>query len=210
MRGHMFGPFTKPVTPDKLTVQSDKFGVPSTMINRVRKAYNKRRIKESVLRRVRFAHMGYIQPPNRDESSDNESLQKVKRLALVRTPYFVIPTIKISQVKKKDRFRNKFLKKDRLKRINLLLNYQGSSGKRDSDKEEGSDESDEEDIGDQKRGMGNSKKQQFFAKFFQLSTKKKSELKRVPVKAKYYKVIMDKYEELKRQCEPQKKVGHNN
>lgn len=78
----------------------------STMINRVRKACNKRRIRESVLRRVRFAHMGYIQPPDREESSDNENLQKWKRLALDRTPYFVIPTFKISRVKKKNRFRN--------------------------------------------------------------------------------------------------------
>lgn len=207
--GHMFGPLQKQIGPDKLTVQSDKFGVPLTMINRVRKAHRKRKIRESVLRKVRFAHMGYIQPPDRDESSDNESLENVKKLALIRTPYFVIPTIKISQVKKKDRFRNKYLKKDRLKRINLLLSDRRTSAERRDHATHSSDQVDESDDDlepGQSKAIGMTKKHEFFAKFFQLSTKKKSELKRAPEKEKYYELILNKYEEHRQQCEPQEKV----
>lgn len=211
--GHMFGPLQKPIGPDKLTVHSDKFGVPMTMINRVRKAHKKRKIRESVLRKVRFAHMGYIQPPDRDESSDNESLENVKKLALIRTPYFVIPTIKISQVKKKDRFRNKYLKKDRLKRINLLLSDRRTSAERRDHSPYSSDQVDESDD-DLEAGEGDAigmtKKHEFFAKFFQLSTKKKSELKRAPEKEKYYELILNKYEEHRQQCEPQEKVSFRN
>lgn len=206
--GHMFGPLHNgPIGPDKLTVHSDKFGVPMTMINRVRKAHRKRKIRESVLRKVRFAHMGYIQPPDRDESSDNESMENVKKLALIRTPYFVIPTIKISQVKRKDRFRNKFLRKDRLKRINLLLSDRRNSAERREHFKYSDEVYEDDDLEAMENdAVGMTKKHQFFAKFFQLSTKKKSELKRLPEKEKYYELILNKYEEHRQQCEPQKKV----
>lgn len=159
--GYMFGPFAKTPTPDKLTKEGDKFGIPKTMTDRAKRYHKKHKIQHNVLRRVRLSHMGFVQPPSKDESSDdNESVQEVKKLALVRTPYFIIPTIRISQVKKKDRFRNKFLRGDRLKRINLLM---GDRSKRI--KESGSNvvETDE-DIAERKRIM--------FARFFQLLGKK--------------------------------------
>lgn len=48
---------------------------------------------------------------------NNESVQN----ALIRTPYFLVPIVRIRQVRQKERFRNKFLQKERLNRINLLL-----------------------------------------------------------------------------------------
>lgn len=220
---HMFAPLQKPVGPDALTVHSDKFGVPMTMINRVAKAQRKRRIRESYLRRIRFTHMGYIQPPDRDESSDNESLENVKKLALVRTPYFVIPTVKISQVRRKDRFRNKYLHKDRLKRINLLLSDRrncndgrnpdddddddDSLGRNENNRDVESPDDIVETIGRHDVGETTvTRKHEFFAKFFELSPNKKIELNRAPEKQKFYELILDKYEEHRRKCEPQDKV----
>lgn len=212
MHGHMFGPLQSPVGPDPLTVDSDKFGVPMTMINRVAKAQRKRRIRESYLRRIRFTHMGYIQPPDRDESSDNESLENVKKLALLRTPYFVIPTVKISQVRRKNRFRNKYLRKDRLKRINLLLSDRRNrlSG-RETDEE--SDEDLQHDAGvveaaaEHKEQEVDVKRQEFFAKFFELDPRKKLVSQRAPEKQKFYDLIASRYEEHRRSCEPQEKVN---
>lgn len=186
--GYMYGPFTKQPTPDKLTQDGDKFGIPFTMTDRAKRFYKKRRIQHNVLRRVRLSHMGFEQPPSKDVSSDDESVQLVKKLALIRTPYFIVPTIKISQVKRKDRFRNKFLKKDRLKRINLLMN-----GTRRKNKNQVADE---ENIFKQKQSI--------FAKFFQLTGKKfkqTEEPKVNPDKMKYYKIIKDKYLEHRSLCE---------
>lgn len=206
------GHLQSPVGPDPLTVDSDKFGVPMTMINRVAKAQRKRRIRESYLRRIRFTHMGYIQPPDRDESSDNESLENVKKLALLRTPYFVIPTVKISQVRRKNRFRNKYLRKDRLKRINLLLSDRRNrlSG-RETDEE--SDEDVQHDAGvveaaaEHKEQEVDVKRQEFFAKFFELDPRKKLVSQRAPEKQKFYDLIASRYEEHRRSCEPQEKVN---
>lgn len=164
--GYMYGPFTKPPTPDKLTKDGDKFGIPKTMTDRAKRYHKKQKIQDNVLRRVRLSHMGFVQPPSKDESSDdNESVQEVKKLALVRTPYFIIPTIKISQVRRKDRFRNKYLKGDRLKRINLLMGDRSKS----RSKQNVSNMETVEDVAERKRSM--------FAKFFQLIGKKEGKVK---------------------------------
>lgn len=161
--GYMFGPFAKTPTPDKLTKEGDKFGIPKTMTDRAKRYHKKQKIQHNVLRRVRLSHMGFVQPPSKDESSDdNESIQEVKKLALVRTPYFIIPTIRISQVKRKDRFRNKFLKGDRLKRVNLLMGDRSKSRSKQGVSNVVTET--DEDIAERKRIM--------FAKFFQLIGKK--------------------------------------
>lgn len=186
--GYMFGPFQKTPTPDQLTKDGDKFGIPKTMTDRAKRCHKKQKIQHNVLRRVRLSHMGFVQPPSKDESSDdNESVQEVKKLALVRTPYFIIPTIRISQVKKKDRFRNKFLRGDRLKRINLLMGDRskirskpsGSSNVVETD----------EDIAERKRMM--------FAKFFQLIGKKDGKGKDVAKEEKSKDIGVDKTNYLK-------------
>lgn len=187
LSGYMFGPFEKTPTPDKLTKDGDKFGIPKTMTDRAKRYHKKQKIQHNVLRRVRLSHMGFVQPPSKDESSDdNESVQEVKKLALVRTPYFIIPTIRISQVKKKDRFRNKFLRGDRLKRINLLMSDRSKSrSKQNGSKAVETDE----DIAARKRTM--------FAKFFQLIAKKGGKGKDVTKDKKCRDVAIDKTNYLK-------------
>lgn len=184
--GYMYGPFAKTPTPDKLTKDGDKFGIPKSMTDRAKRYHKIHKIQHNTLRRVRLSHMGFVQPPSKDESSDdNESVQEVKKLALIRTPYFIIPTIRISQVKKKDRFRNKYLRGDRLKRINLLM---GDRSKRS--KQSGSNvlES-EEDLAERKRLM--------FAKFFQLIGKKDGKAKEIDKEQKSKDVRVDKTNYLK-------------
>lgn len=203
LAGYMNGPFTR----EKRTeFSSDRFGIPFSMIDRAKKEHEKREIQSNVLRRVRLSHMGYRQPPSKDDSSDNESIQNVKRLALLRTPYFLVPTIKISQVRKKERIRNKFLRKDRLNRINLLLfdrtkksveKGRGSDGKTSDG--DGPSTADEDTI-------KVTKKHHYFAKFFQLGPKKKVAPTRDPLKEKYCKIIKSKFEEHRGRCEPNDQV----
>lgn len=207
LAGYMNGPFSheKPNT-----FASDRFDIPFTMIERAKKEHEKRDIQSNVLRRVRLSHMGYRQPPSKDDSSDNESVQNVKRLALLRTPYFLVPTIKISQVRKKERIRNKYLRKDRLNRINLLLfdRTRKSKGKgraidgNSSGAEGGGDRSPATDDDTAKV----TKKHHYFAKFFQLGPKKKVAPKRDPLKEKYCKIILDKFEEHRVRCQPNDQV----
>ncbi|XP_031623082.1 uncharacterized protein LOC116340628 [Contarinia nasturtii] len=99
----------------------DRYGIPFTMINKAKKYQEKMDIQKNILKKVRRAHMGCNQPPSNDDSSDGDSVQNVKRLALVRTPYFLLPTIKRNCVRRKERFRNKYLRNSRLNRINCLL-----------------------------------------------------------------------------------------
>lgn len=91
------------------------------MINKAKKYQEKMDIQKSILKKVRRTHMGCNQPPSNDDSSDGDSIQNVKRLALIRTPYFLLPTIKRNCVRRKERFRNKYLRNSRLNRINCLL-----------------------------------------------------------------------------------------
>lgn len=184
--GYMYGPFAKTPTPDQLTKDGDKFGIPKTMTDRAKRYHKIQKIQHNVLRRVRLSHMGFVQPPSKDESEDeNESVQEVKKLALVKTPYFIIPTIRIVQVKKKDRFRNKFLRGERLKRINLLMGDRSKRSKQDGSNVVETDE----DIAERKRMM--------FAKFFQLISKKDGKAKDADKEQKSKDVRVDKTNYLK-------------
>lgn len=200
--GYMNGPFTRE---KPKTYSSDRFGIPFSMIDRAKKVHEKREIQANVLRRVRLSHMGYRQPPSKDDSSDNESIQNVKRLALLRTPYFLVPTIKISQVRKKERIRNKYLRKDRLNRINLLL-FDRTKKSIEKERAVGGSDDDGSPITDDDT-VKVTKKHQYFAKFFQLGPKKKiATPQRDPMKEKYCKVIFNKYEEHRVRCEPNDQV----
>lgn len=204
LMGYMYGKFTKPKL--KRTQEADRFGIPFSMIDRAVAKHKKEQIQENVLRKVRLSHMGYQQPPSKDDSSDNESTQNVKRLALVRTPYFMIPTIKISQVRKKERFRNKYLRKDRLNRINLLL-Y--GNGLRFGNK------NDEEDKGE-KIEKEEKKKQSFLDIVAERMIANKpisnentpkftknddTELFENPIKTNYLAIVREQYEKQRKLCE---------
>lgn len=119
--GCLFGPLKEQSRNAKPPIKYDRNGIPVQMIEHARRDCKRKRIQEQTLRRVRLSHMGYTLPPSKYDSSDSESLQNVKRLALTRTPYFLVPTIRINQIQKKNRFRNVFLRNDRLNRINSLL-----------------------------------------------------------------------------------------
>lgn len=199
--GYMYGPFTKQPTPDRYTIDGNKFNIPQSMIDRAKRYQKKQKIQENVLRRVRLSHMGFEQPPQKDESSDDESIQNVKKLALIRTPYFIIPTIKISQVRKKDRFRNKYLKtKARLKRINMFLNEKSYRHR-----VKPSEFSVFENV--------NKPKTSLMAKFMQLINMRRRESKakekidvKTPERAKYLKLIRDKFTEYKNEYDARDKV----
>lgn len=197
--GYMHGPFTKTPKTKKSQSKADRFGIPFTMIDRARKRHEKQKIQENILRRVRLSHMGYRQPPSKDDSSDNESVQNVKRLALLRTPYFLVPTIKISRVRRKERFRNKYLQKERLNRINLLL-YERT---KKITNEHGDAKDDERSRNIEMDASDLVKKRNFFAKYFQLATKKKEvNVVENQIKEKYSKIIQAKFAEQQRICEP--------
>lgn len=202
LAGYMNGPFLREKSQAATLDSSDRFGIPFSMIDRAKKEQERREIQADVLRRVRLSHMGYRQPPSKDDSSDNESVQNVKRLALLRTPYFLVPTIKISQVRKKERIRNKFLRKDRLNRINLLL---FDRTKKSMEKPRPIDDELAATADDDTVQL--TKKHQYFAKFFQMSSKTKSSAPpRDPMKAKYCKIIFDKYAEHRLRCAPNDQV----
>lgn len=112
------------ISRNKITINhcyADRFGVPITMMNKEIEQRRKKNIETRILKKIRLTQMGYNQPPLRDHSSDNDSIQNVKRLAIDRTPFFLISTIKIANIRQKDKLPNKYLQYG-LNRINVLLN----------------------------------------------------------------------------------------
>lgn len=201
--GYMYGPFTNMPSNDKLTQDGNKYNIPNTMLDRAKRQHKKQKIQENTLRRVRLSHMGFERPPSKEHSSDDESIQNVKKLALIRTPYCIIPTIKISRVRKKDRFRNKFLKKDRLRRINMYLNEKQLFKHRTRP--------DEFSILENVSGA-HKQKQSFITKLMQLVGKKtigepKRKTEPEEEKSRYLKVIRDKYRQFVTQLEMKDEVS---
>lgn len=195
--GYMYGPFTCPPSPDGIMRNENKFGIPTSMTDRAHRFEKNQTIQEAVLRRARLDSLGFKQPPDKEDSSDdNESLMNVKKLALVRTPYFTVPTIRVDQVKRTKRFRNKFLRNDRLKRINLLLR---------DDKNDSQDKGDSSVMAEQNREATHRRKQSVVAKFMKLMARNKTrpdDRDRDPEKSKYYGLINDKFVESRNKCEP--------
>lgn len=130
---YLYGPFSKQRSSDKLTIEENKFGIPNTMLHRYNIENKKRKIKKQALRQARLDHMGLLMPPSGEYSSD-ESVEEIKTLALIRTPYFVIPKIKTQQKKKADRFKNEYLPRAGLRRITMLLYDRTLAAKKDKTK----------------------------------------------------------------------------
>lgn len=193
LSGYMYGKFTK--TKLKRTDHSDRFGIPYSMIDRAAAKTQKQQIQENVLRKVRLSHMGYYQPPSKDDSSDNESTQNVKRLALLRTPYFLIPTIKISRVRRKERFRNKYLRKERLNRINLLLYEHDKKSENQTSKIN-------RHIKDLKLDKLKIREAVDREKCRRLNDEQNRLLAENPIKKKYRAIVREQYEKQQRICEP--------
>lgn len=99
---------------------ADRFGVPITMMNKAVKQRRKKMTEIEILKFFWLTQMGYNQPLSKDDSPDNDSIQNVKRLALICTPNFLVPTVKKVEIRKKTKIKN--LQYARLNRINFLLN----------------------------------------------------------------------------------------
>lgn len=196
LSGYMYGKFSKP-RQTRTNNTSDRFGIPLSTMDKAFKHQQKQKIQESVLRKVRLAQMGYHQPPTKDDSSDDESVQNVKRLALLRTPYFMIPTIRISQVKRKERLRNRFLQKDRLNRIDLLLyeHHKKACANR------GGKPAAKRNV-KVHFGLARGRKFNFLSKclFLKCGKKLANRIENNPMKEKYTAIIQTKYKEQIKKC----------
>lgn len=198
--GCMYGPLEQQTHAATAETKYDRHGVPVAMLARAQKDKEKLKVQANVLRRVRLSHMGYTLPPTKNDSSDDESIQNVKRLALIRTPYFLLPTVKISKVRKKERRRNAFLKDDRLNRINLLLfERSGKTPPRESESRVSTSRDSRVEASDH-AASGRNVAQKICSRFFQFVAKKKGNVD--PVREKYHKLISDKFSEHRAKCEP--------
>ncbi|EAT39153.1 AAEL009019-PA [Aedes aegypti] len=123
LEGYMYGPFTKLPRLDPLLESETKFGIPLSLLVRSYREMDSMKEGERNVINTRLAHMRIpLCPRSSDESSDDEDkMEEVKILSFIRTPYFRIPMIRTQKKRRKDRLRSRWLKKDRLKRITMLL-----------------------------------------------------------------------------------------
>lgn len=98
---------------------ADRFGISYSMIIRARKKYKQQETQNNILKKLRLLHMGQNQPPLKSDSSENNTERNIKKLYLLRTPYFMIP--KIKKVQRKDSLENIYLYRQRLNRIRFLF-----------------------------------------------------------------------------------------
>ncbi|XP_055638707.1 uncharacterized protein LOC129776844 [Toxorhynchites rutilus septentrionalis] len=123
LEGYMYGPFTKLPRLDPLLKNETKFGIPLSLLVRSYREMDLKKEGERSVINTRLSHMRIpLCPRSSDESSDDDDkMEEVKMLSFIRTPYFRIPTIRTQKKRRKDRLRSRWLKKDRLKRITMLL-----------------------------------------------------------------------------------------
>lgn len=192
--GYMYGPFTEQESPDSLTQHENKFGVPQSMTNRAQRFQKRDVLQSDLMRRHLMSRMGLPQPPtkNADSSGDDDkedSTIEVKKLALVRTPYFSLPAVRVDRVKRVPRNWNKYLCGDRLARINLLLR---------DDKKMRKPSAKNTDDGGPSSSVQEQMQKGVLSKFAQLAALKRSLRKdtsnRDPEKAKFNTIIDEDYE----------------
>ncbi|XP_055596353.1 uncharacterized protein LOC129746617 [Uranotaenia lowii] len=123
LEGFMYGPFTQLPRLDPLLENETKFGIPQSLLVRSYQEIDSMKAGERNVVNTRLAHMRIpLCPRSSDESSDDDDkLEEVKILSFIRTPYFRIPRVRTEKRRRKDRLRSRWLKKDRLKRITMLL-----------------------------------------------------------------------------------------
>uniref|UniRef100_A0A182P5S6 DUF4200 domain-containing protein n=1 Tax=Anopheles epiroticus TaxID=199890 RepID=A0A182P5S6_9DIPT len=122
VEGHMYGPFTQLPVQDPLLENETKFGIPLSLLVRSYREMDTKKEGERTLIDTRLSHMRIpLCPKSSDSSEDEDQMEEVKILSFLRTPYFPIPTIKRQKKKRKDRLRSRWLQKNRLKRITMLL-----------------------------------------------------------------------------------------
>ncbi|XP_053665487.1 uncharacterized protein LOC128714636 [Anopheles marshallii] len=122
VEGHMYGPFTRLPVEDPLLENETKFGIPLSLLVRSYREMDTKKEGERNLIDTRLSHMRIpLCPKSSDSSEDEDQMEEVKILSFLRTPYFPIPTIKRQKKRRKDRLRSRWLQKNRLKRITMLL-----------------------------------------------------------------------------------------
>lgn len=118
--GYLYGGFIKDEGPDETMLTQTKFNVPYSMFSRAQVESKVRAMCRKKIQSARLEYMKIPQIPSDSENSD-DIFADIKGLSLVRTPYFRIPTITHTKVKRMELLRSKHLKGNRLKRINMLL-----------------------------------------------------------------------------------------
>ena len=87
------------------------------------RAHSEAKVKALYKKKLQEARLEYMKIPTIPSDSESvEELDNIKSLQFVRTPYFCIPTVVSTQVKRSDRLKNRYLKGQRLRRIQLLHN----------------------------------------------------------------------------------------
>jgi hypothetical protein len=122
---YLYGGFTKDANvPDNTMENETKFHVPLSMFSR---AEVDSKVKAQHRKKIQSARLDYMRIPQIPSDSDDENdetdeiIEDIKGLSLIRTPYFRIPTIMTQKKRRIDRIKNRHLKGNRLKRINMLL-----------------------------------------------------------------------------------------
>lgn len=118
--GYLYGTYPKEIA-DKTIENETKFHVPLSMFKR---AEIESKIRASCRNKIQSSRLEYMKIPQIPSDSDDESdevLEDGIGLGLIRTPYFRIPTVYAQKKRRIDRLKNKHLKGNRLKRINMLL-----------------------------------------------------------------------------------------
>ncbi|KAG5676297.1 hypothetical protein PVAND_006144 [Polypedilum vanderplanki] len=128
LAGYLYGGFSRCDNKliDKTMENQTKFYVPLTMFSRAKvesKIRAKNRMKAQC---ARLEYMKIPQIPSDSDDDDDDSdevLEDVKGLGLVQTPFSNcrIPAVYTQKKRRIDRLKNKYLKGNRLKRINMLL-----------------------------------------------------------------------------------------
>lgn len=104
----------------KISLFTDRFGIPISMIDRARKKYKEQENNTNILKLLRLLHMGHNQPLENDDSWEEDSERDPEHLSPLRTTYYNIPNIK--NIRHKRYFWNIYLQNERSSRIHLLLN----------------------------------------------------------------------------------------
>jgi len=136
--GFLYGTYPKVVL-DKTMEKETKFHVPLSMFSR---AEVESKIRASCKNKIQGARLEYMKIPQIPSDSDDESndvLEDGIGLGLIRTPYFRIPAIYAQKKRRIDRLKNKYLKGNRLKRINMLLFDRKTSAEKNKQMFAGSD-----------------------------------------------------------------------
>jgi hypothetical protein len=121
--GYLYGGFNDIKVVDKTMENQTKFHVPLSMFSRAEIESKVRAVQKKKVQCARLEYMRIPQiPSDSDDDEGDDNVENIRGLSLVRTPYFRIPSIHTARMRRIDRLKNnKFLKGNRLKRINMLL-----------------------------------------------------------------------------------------